>query len=149
MLYQPATASISEVQLSPAPINADWIRAGQPVARNAILSKSADGTASTFIWDCTSGTFDWIYGVDETIYFLEGSVIIDHGNGDSREFKAGDFIFFPAGSRARWTVGNYVRKIAFCRRLLPAPLGTLINLARTTKRRLYGQGEEATVANLG
>jgi uncharacterized cupin superfamily protein len=81
-------------QLGPAPIRAAWVLEGKPVARNKLLSRSADGTASTYVWDCTAGKFNWHYEVDETAYVLEGRVIIKDQIG-------------------------YVRKVAFLRVPLP------------------------------
>jgi len=50
---------------------------------------------------------------------IEGSVIIkDHAGGVSH-VKAGESIFFPAGSSAEWTVPKYVRKFAILRAPLP------------------------------
>jgi uncharacterized cupin superfamily protein len=106
-------------QLGPAPIRAAWVLEGKPVARNKLLSRSADGTASTYIWDCTAGKFNWHYEVDETAYVLEGRVIIKDQVGSSRTLEAGDTAFFPRGSKAEWTVDGYVRKVAFLRVPLP------------------------------
>ena len=50
--------------------------------------------------------------------------------------EPGDVAFFPAGSHAVWTVSKYVRKVAFCRKILPAPIGALVRLARAAKRKL-------------
>ncbi len=106
-------------QLGPAPIRAAWILEGEPVARNKLLSRSADGTASTYIWDCTAGKFNWHYEVDETLYVVEGRVIIKDQIGNSQTLEAGDTAFFPRGSKAEWTVDEYVRKVAFLRAPLP------------------------------
>jgi uncharacterized protein len=124
--------------LRSSPINADWILEGKPEARNAILSASADGTACTIMWDCTAGKFRWFYDFDETIHILEGSVLIDDGEGGPRRVKAGDVVFFPAGSSAVWVVDSYVRKLAFCRKVLPAPVGALVSALRTMKRAMRG-----------
>jgi uncharacterized protein len=105
--------------LKPAPINADWIIEGAPAARNAMLSRSEDGSAFTLIWDCTAGLFEWRYSIDETVYILEGSVIIEDAEGATRRLEAGATAFFPSGSRAVWRVESYVRKVAFCRRPMP------------------------------
>jgi hypothetical protein len=43
----------------------------------SILSTSADGTASTIIWSCTEGRFNWYYDFDETIMILEGSIVLE------------------------------------------------------------------------
>jgi uncharacterized cupin superfamily protein len=127
------------VVLNPAPIYADWVIEGNPIARNKVLSSSADGTASTLIWDCTAGRFNWIYDIDETIYVIEGGVVIrDAATGLQRRYNAGDSIFFPAGARAEWHVEKYIRKIAFCRAPLPASLVFFKRGFRFLKRRLMG-----------
>ena len=130
---------VGQVSLNPSPIYRDWILEGDPVARNTVLSSSADGTSSTLIWDCTAGRFNWFYDIDETVYLIEGSVIIkDHAGGVS-QVKAGETIFFPAGSSAEWTVPNYVRKFA----ILRAPLPRQVQFAKRvyhSLKRLAGRG---------
>ncbi len=64
-----------EIHWTPCPIKIEWILEGAPVARIEQLSTSADGTASTFYWDCTAGRFNWFYAFDETLHILEGSVL--------------------------------------------------------------------------
>ena len=44
-----------DVNLEPAPINPDWILEGNPVTRSKLVSSSADGNASTWLWDCIAG----------------------------------------------------------------------------------------------
>ena len=109
----------SRGDLGPAPIDAQWIIEGNPIARNKCLSRSKDGTASNYIWDCTAGRFNWYYQIDETVCVLEGSVLVRDHHGGSRLLEAGDTAFFAAGSSAEWTVPNYVRKVAFMRRPMP------------------------------
>jgi uncharacterized protein len=109
---------IGEVTLGSSTIQADWILEGNPVAHSCFLSESADKTATTWMWDCSAGRFNWYYDGDETIYVIEGKVTVrDHG-GVTRSLNAGDTAFFPAGSSAEWTVDKYVRKIAFLRQPL-------------------------------
>src|SRR5207244_5120854 len=131
--------------LTISPINPAWIIEGAPVARNAILSRSADGTACTIAWDCTAGRFDWYYDFDETIHIQEGAVIVDDGHGPARRLGPGDVAFFPAGSHAIWHVEHYVRKVAFCRKILPAPLGALIGTLRAVKHRLSPPKQTASL----
>ena len=111
--------------LRPAPINAAWIIAGDPVARNASLSRSHDLMARTLVWDCTPGVFMWHYDVDETIHVLEGSIVLDDGVTPARRLGPGDVVFFPAGAVVRWTVETHVRKLAFFRRQLPKPIASM------------------------
>lgn len=114
--------------LLPSPIDPAWIVAGAPVARNAILARSADGAACTVAWDCTAGTFDWRYEVDETVHIVEGAVTVGSLDTPPRRLEPGDVAFFPAGTTARWHVESYVRKVAFCRRTLPRVARTLIRM---------------------
>jgi uncharacterized cupin superfamily protein len=133
------------VTLGPAPINPDWIVEGQPIARATEVSRSGDGTAATMVWECTRGKFDWYYAVDETLYILDGGFIMDEGTPHERRVQAGDMVFFPAGSHARWNVETYVRKVAFLRRTLPTPIIKLLNLRRWIRAKLRGQAAVGTV----
>lgn len=131
--------------LSPAPINPAWIRAGQPAARNALLAKSADGGGATYLWECTAGTFDWHYGFDETLYILEGSVVIETDTMGPTRYGPGDVIAFMSGARARWHIEAYIRKLAFCRR--PEP--RVLKLARAVWNRVKAFGRPARRAPAG
>jgi uncharacterized cupin superfamily protein len=142
-MSKPVIFSDPRVELLPAPITPSWIIEGSPKARNRILSRSDDQTACTIAWDCSAGKFNWYYDFDETVHIVEGSVTIDDGHSPARALKAGDVAFFPAGSHAVWTVDSYVRKVAFCRRILPGPIGALVKVLRAVKRKLSppaGQG---------
>jgi uncharacterized protein len=130
---------IGEVKLNPSPIYPAWILEGNPVARNVLLSRSADGDASSYIWDCTAGRFNWFYGADETIYVIEGGVVVKDMAGTAHRLSAGDTIFFPAGTHAEWIVENYIRKFA----LIRTPLPRLLVFAKRGYRlfmRLVGAG---------
>lgn len=116
------------------PVNPAWVLEGTPVARIEHLSSSADGTASTYFWDCTAGRFNWFYTFDETLHILEGSVTLKFPDGRSRHVIAGDVVFFPNGSRAEWTVDSYIRKLAFCRTALPGFLVSARDAVRRVKR---------------
>ena len=132
----------------PSPIRTTWILAGEPVARVALLSSSADGMASTYYWDCTAGRFNWYYTFDETLHILEGSVMLKAPSGSSRLVVAGDTIFFPAGSQAEWTIESYIRKLAFCRTTLPGYLVSARNTARRIKRLMNGRGKQQESSGL-
>lgn len=127
------------------PINTAWILDGNPVARVELLSSSADGTASTYFWDCTAGRFNWFYRFDETFHILEGAVTLKYPSGASRRVSAGDTVFFPAGTTAEWTVDNYVRKLAFCR----TPVPRFVTAARRIVRRLKGAVRGGSSTNGG
>jgi len=129
---------------SPCPINPDWILEKNPVARIEHLSSSADGTASSYYWECTAGRFNWYYSFDETLHVLEGSVLLKFRDGTSHQVSAGDTVFFPAGSAAEWTVDKYIRKLAFCRTPLPSVLISVRSILRWFKRLgVRGNGKRA------
>jgi hypothetical protein len=106
----------TNVELTPSPIEPSWITGGNPQARSRVLSTSADGLATTMIWSCTEGAFEWRYDMDETIMLLEGVALIESDDLPARRYGPGDVIFFREGARARWRVEKPVRKIAFWRK---------------------------------
>ena len=116
------------------PVNPAWVLEGAPVARIEHLSSSADGTASTYFWDCTAGRFNWFYSFDETLHILEGSVSLKYPTGETRQVMAGDVVFFPKGSQAEWTVESYISKLALCRTTLPEFLVTARGVVRRVRR---------------
>lgn len=112
--------------LQPDPIPREWILEGHPTARRKLLVGSSDDMASTHMWDCTEGRFDWHYVSDEVIYVLEGSVDVEDAAGTRRRLEPGDIFLFPAGTCFHWTVPRYIRKIAF----LHAPLSRKMRLVK-------------------
>jgi uncharacterized cupin superfamily protein len=138
-----------EGEFRPSPIRPAWILDGNPVARIYSLFSSADGTAITVIWDCSPGRFNWFYSVDETVYVLEGSVTLKDRSGNSRRVVAGDTVFFPAGSRAEWTVDSYIKKIAFLRSPLPPPLATARRVVKRLLAVVRGGGKAQATPMLG
>ncbi len=60
-----------------------------PVARIKFMSGSSDGTANTYIWDCTAGEFNWQYVFDETACMLEGSVVVKDEQGVPHTIRGG------------------------------------------------------------
>jgi uncharacterized cupin superfamily protein len=132
-----SSAGIAEVALSAAPIRPDWILEGTPQARSAELSRSADGTAMTAVWDCTAGAFKWFFGGDETVHILDGQVTVEV-DGERRTLRQGDVAFFPAGTWSRWEIDTYLKKLAFCRDPLPRAVVTAIEGMRRLKRGLRG-----------
>lgn len=116
------------VELKPAPINPDWILEGDPQARVANHSQSADEASSTAVWDCTAGTFRWYFGWDETVVIQEGEVHVTAEDGTERLLRIGDIAYFKGGTWATWRIETYVRKIAFLRKPFPGPLASLYRL---------------------
>lgn len=126
--------SADTLGLEPDPIPAEWILEGEPVARSKLLVGSSDDMASTHMWDCTAGSFNWFYTVDEVIHVMEGSVIVESPAGERRHLQAGDTFLFPAGTCFHWTVPRYIRKIAF----LHSPLSLKLRLAKRIYLMLKG-----------
>ena len=93
---------------------------------------------------CTAGRFNWFYDIDETIFVIEGGVVIKDEAGNARRLNAGDTIFFPKRASAEWNVETYIRKIAFCRTPLPWPLAFAKRGIRSVKRRMnIGGGQDS------
>ena len=144
---QPILITPTDLPLQSAPIRPEWVIEGQPVARNRVISKSDDGTAITLLWDCSAGRFNWIYDTDETLYIIEGEATLIDASG-TRTFRAGDVVFFPAGSSAEWRVDRYIRKVAVFRYALPKPVGLVVRVVHKGKMTALG-GIEAVLARVG
>lgn len=127
---------------NPAPITPEWIISGTPEARNAVVSVSGDGLASTILWECSAGSFNWYYDFDETVYFIDGSVTIADAQGEVQTCGPGDILVFPAGSHAIWTVHTPIRKMAVCKRLLPRRVQQAIGIMRKAKRMIRKSGND-------
>jgi uncharacterized cupin superfamily protein len=91
------------------PIEPSWIRTGTPVARAITLTESPDGLLTTGIWDCTAGTFTWIFQTDEIVHILEGEVTVKDG-GVTHKLVPGSVCYFPQGLETIWEVPKYVKK---------------------------------------
>src|SRR5215467_5891137 len=111
------------VDLKPAPIEPSWILENNPEATSCTLSQSADRLATTIVWHCTEGKFDWFYDFDETILILDGSIVLESDGLPPTRYVAGDVIFFRDSAHAKWHVEGHVRKLAFCRKTSPVWFG--------------------------
>jgi uncharacterized protein len=128
------------VSLTPRPIEPSWIIEGNPMAQWHVLSKSADGLASTMVWECSQGKFNWYYDFDETVLILEGSILLESDTMPSKRYVAGDIIFFKDGAHARWHIEDRVRKLAFCRKTQPVWLGLALRVFRKLKKIMMPAG---------
>jgi uncharacterized cupin superfamily protein len=129
------------VNLTPRPIEPSWIIEGNPQAQWCVLSKSADGLASTMVWECSEGKFNWYYDFDETILILEGSIVLESDTMPPTRYGAGDVVFFKDGAHARWHVEGRVRKLAFCRKTQPVLVGLALRVFSRIKRTLLPSGK--------
>jgi uncharacterized protein len=122
------------VDLTPRPIEPSWILEGKPEATSCVLSQSADGLATTMVWHCTEGKFDWFYDFDETVLILDGSIVLESDGMPPTRYTAGDVIFFRDGAHAKWHVEGYVRKLAFCRKTSPVWFGFALRVFLKLKK---------------
>jgi len=142
------TANIA-ANLSPRPIEPSWIIEGNPVAHASVLSKSADGMASTLVWQCSEGKFNWYYDFDETILILEGAIVLENDSMNPTRYGPGDVIFFKDGAHARWHVEGHVKKLAFCRKTQPVLLGLALRVLSRIKRTLLPAGRRQPASLVG
>ena len=134
------TAKIA-VNLTPRPIEPSWIIEGNPVAQNSVLSQSADGLASTIVWQCSEGKFNWYYDFDETILILEGSIVLESDGMPPTRYGPGDVIFFKDGAHAKWHVEGHVKKLAFCRKTSPFLFGLALRMFLKLRKIFLPVGE--------
>jgi uncharacterized protein len=137
------------VNLTPRPIEPSWIIEGNPVAQASVLSKSADGLATTIVWQCSEGKFNWYYDFDETILILEGSIVLENDAMGPTRYGPGYVIFFKDGAHAKWHVEGHVRKLAFCRNTQPAMLGLALRVFSKLKRTLMPSGKRQPASLMG
>jgi uncharacterized protein len=137
------------VNLTPRPIEPSWIIEGKPDARWCVLSQSADGLASTMVWECSAGKFNWYYDFDETVLILEGSIVLESDTLPSKRYAAGDVIFFKDGAHARWHIEDRVRKLAFCRKTQPVWLGFALRVVLKLKKIFLPSGERQPASLMG
>ena len=137
------------VTLTPRPIEPSWIIEGKPDARSFVLSNSADGMASTIVWECSEGKFNWYYDFDETILILEGGIVLENDAMHPTRYGPGDVIFFKDGAHARWHVEGHVKKLAFCRKTQPVLLALALRVLLRIKRMLLPAGKRQPASLMG
>lgn len=115
-----SATNVERVELLDAPIPASWIISGTPRARAGAIAHSPDGWASSVVWECTAGSFQWQFGWEETVVILEGSVRVIAQTGEERILKAGDAAYFAQGTSSVWHIDSYLKKVAFTRNRVPA-----------------------------
>ena len=137
------------LELVDAPIDQDWIIDGAPRARSGWWSSSTDGVANNYVWECTAGRFHWHFGLDETVYVVEGEVEISGVGVETTWLRAGDAALFRAGSSSIWHVPHYVRKHATLRSELPSSLRAQLAWGRRAKRLLRRTADDRVVERAG
>jgi len=111
-LHHADPPSVSSVHrpLTAFKVNPEWVLEGAPNFRATEISKSPDGRTTTGLWACDGpSTFEWQFGVDETVHLLEGLVEVKY-QGRQFTLRPGDTATFIAGTRAVWHVPEHARK---------------------------------------
>ena len=134
-----ANVASAEVFLGPMTNVVD----GAPKSGTRILATSHDRNSIVWVWECSTGSFIWHYGEDETVYIISGEVFISTDNGEERRLGPGDMAVFPGGVSCKWRVTAPVKKFAITRKDLPLPVGFSVRachkLVRMMGLRRYNQ----------
>ena len=90
---------------------AEIVVSGEPVQRGHTWHETAGGVFTSGVWDCTPHRLvPGPYEVDEFMIVLEGSIIIEHEDGDTRRFRAGEAFVIPRGTPCSWVQDEYALK---------------------------------------
>jgi len=68
------------------------------------------GVTEWSIWTHEAADFPWMYGEEETCYFLEGKVTVIPDGGEPGKMGKGDLVTFAKGLECRWIIHEPVRK---------------------------------------
>lgn len=105
-----ASVRIVDAELESWPLPADWVLAGSPEPRGAVLSRSDDSRIVRGIWECTPGRFTWAFSYDETLIVESGRATVELDSGETVELAPGVMAFFGRGHDSTWTVHETLRK---------------------------------------
>ncbi|ESR55093.1 Cupin 3 domain-containing protein [Citrus sinensis] len=85
---------------------------GVKIEKNPPQSKLSElGVTSWPKWGCPPSKFPWTFTATETMYLLEGKVIVYvDGREGSFEIGTGDLVVFPKGMKITWDVIEAVNK---------------------------------------
>ena len=97
----------------------DWDFEGAHAAQVTLLHHSADGAATTYLWDCTPGRLSFSCPREWTIYVAQGALVVQDECGFHNHLAVGSSALFPAGSRADWFLDRHAQLLVFCRDPLP------------------------------
>jgi len=101
--------------LDPWPIPEGDVLEGSPSASGNILWQSDNQCLLNGVWSCTSGSFQFDFTWDETIYFIEGQVEIIDQLEHSQIYNAGDYIHISKGTKTVWNVKKTLLKVFYIR----------------------------------
>ncbi|PXW97508.1 putative cupin superfamily protein [Sphaerotilus hippei] len=112
-LQQAAPPSSGTQHRPMAAFNVDpsWVKSGTPNFRAVETARSADGRSITGLWACDGPTtFEWTFGLDETVHLLEGRVEVEY-LGRRFVLDPGHTAVFHAGTKAVWHVPEHAKKV--------------------------------------
>lgn len=103
---------IDATDWQPYPIDAAQILEGDPKAEVQWLQVSGEGEPAYYagIWSADRSRFTWRFDMNESAHILAGRIRVTDERGRGREYKTGDVVFFPKGSRTEWLVIEPLRK---------------------------------------
>ena len=109
-MSKPTKVAAPAAALEPWPIPPAQIRSGDPRASGTLLHDGPEGTG-TGVWECTPGSFDWVYRSHQSLCVLKGEAEVVLQSGERYTLGPGDTLFLPRGARASWTVRSTLRKV--------------------------------------
>lgn len=107
----PPSASAVHRPLETFAVDPSWVKSGTPNFRAIETARSPDGRSITGLWACDGPTtFEWTFGLDETVHLLEGRVEVDY-LGQRFVLEPGHTAAFHAGTKAVWHVPRHAKKV--------------------------------------
>ena len=107
----PPSAAAVHRPLAAFTVDPSWVKSGIPNFRAIETARSPDGRSITGLWACDGpSTFEWTFGLDETVHLLEGRVEVDY-LGKRFVLEPGHTAAFHAGTKAVWHVPSHAKKV--------------------------------------
>jgi len=134
------TFDTSRTDLTPEPLNPDWIKEGSPVARSVYVTESPDKTLRAGLWECTAGKFKFIYYFDEIVQILEGEAHVHDGR-SLRTLSPGMVVHFHKDLVLDWDVPKYIKKTFILRSLKPNRVRLAAHKVKVSVLKRLGMGQ--------
>lgn len=100
--------------IMPITLDPSWIKSGNPVVKSIEFTSSTSFNSFSGIFEVEGPTvFEWQFGLDESIYILEGKVDIEY-RGKLYKLVSGDTAFFHRDSKAIFRVDKGFKKAWTC-----------------------------------
>ena len=89
-------------------VRMDTLETGQPGTKAVYQEVSGEGRVHTGFLTIEKSRFDWTIECEEHNYIMEGEVSVSIG-GNIYTARAGDTLYFPAGTKVIWNAADTVR----------------------------------------